>query len=65
MTVVEIWPGGGWYAEILGPYLREKGQYVAAGFNSNSKVDYFRKGSDRFKNLVASREKDFWQQSSN
>lgn len=32
MTVVEIWPGGGWYAEILAPYLREKGRYNAAGF---------------------------------
>lgn len=29
-TVVEITPGGGWYAEILAPYLRENGQYVAA-----------------------------------
>ncbi len=29
-TVVEITPGGGWYAEILAPYLREGGQYVAA-----------------------------------
>ncbi|MES2289637.1 MAG: methyltransferase domain-containing protein [Pseudomonadota bacterium] len=24
--VVEIWPGGGWYTEILAPYLAEKGQ---------------------------------------
>lgn len=29
-TVVEITPGGGWYAEILAPYLRDKGHYVAA-----------------------------------
>ncbi|RPE80097.1 class I SAM-dependent methyltransferase [Vulcaniibacterium tengchongense] len=29
-TVVEITPGGGWYAEILAPYLRERGRYVAA-----------------------------------
>lgn len=29
-TVVEIWPGGGWYAEILAPYLRDKGAYYAA-----------------------------------
>ncbi|WP_269789709.1 methyltransferase [Stenotrophomonas sp. Iso1] len=29
-TVIEITPGGGWYAEILAPYLREGGQYVAA-----------------------------------
>lgn len=31
-TVVEIWPGAGWYADILAPYLRESGQYIAAGF---------------------------------
>ena len=24
-TVVEIWPGGGWYTEILAPYLRSGG----------------------------------------
>ncbi|HYI40628.1 MAG TPA: methyltransferase [Allosphingosinicella sp.] len=29
-TVVEIWPGGGWYTEILAPLLREKGTYYAA-----------------------------------
>jgi len=29
-TVVEITPGGGWYAEILAPYLRDGGHYVAA-----------------------------------
>lgn len=33
MTVVEIWPGGGWYAEILAPYLKEKGVYYSAGFS--------------------------------
>lgn len=29
--VVEIWPGGGWYTEILAPLLREHGTYFAAG----------------------------------
>lgn len=29
-TVVEIWPGRGWYMEILAPYLREQGKYYAA-----------------------------------
>jgi predicted methyltransferase len=33
MTVVEIWPGGGWYSEILAPVLKENGQYYAAGFS--------------------------------
>ncbi|MFT7771748.1 class I SAM-dependent methyltransferase [Roseateles sp.] len=29
-TVVELAPGGGWYTEILAPYLRETGQLYAA-----------------------------------
>ena len=29
-TVVEIWPGGGWYTEILAPLTRGKGTYYAA-----------------------------------
>ena len=29
-TVVEIWPGSGWYMEILAPYLRDQGKYYAA-----------------------------------
>lgn len=29
-TVIEITPGGGWYADILAPYLRARGHYVAA-----------------------------------
>ena len=35
MTVVEIWPGAGWYTEILAPYLKPQGQYIAAGFALN------------------------------
>ena len=29
-SVIEISPGGGWYSEILAPYLREGGTYIAA-----------------------------------
>jgi len=29
-TVIEVTPGSGWYAEILAPYLRGNGRYVAA-----------------------------------
>ena len=36
-TVVEIWPGGGWYTEILAPVLREKGRYYAAHFHVDEK----------------------------
>ncbi len=37
-TVVEITPGGGWYSEILAPYLREKGRYVAAVVDPDSQT---------------------------
>jgi len=33
-TVVEIWPGGGWYTEILAPYLAAHGTYYVAGNGS-------------------------------
>ncbi|MCE4557097.1 class I SAM-dependent methyltransferase [Roseateles cellulosilyticus] len=33
-TVVELAPGGGWYTEILAPYLREQGQLYAADAGS-------------------------------
>ncbi|HJW06305.1 MAG TPA: methyltransferase [Rhodanobacter sp.] len=29
-TVIEITPGGGWYAEILAPLLHDNGHYIAA-----------------------------------
>ncbi len=30
-TLVEIWPGGGWYGEILAPLVGERGQYWGVG----------------------------------
>ena len=38
-SVIELWPGGGWYAEILGPYLAKKGQYIGASFDTQPKED--------------------------
>ncbi len=38
MTVVEIWPGGGWYTEILAPVLRDKGKLYAANLALKSKA---------------------------
>ncbi|GAA4856624.1 methyltransferase [Luteimonas vadosa] len=45
-TVIEITPGGGWYAEILAPYLRDQGRYVAAvpdpsAFEAGRQRDYY------------------------
>jgi predicted methyltransferase len=36
MTVVELWPGGGYWSEILGPYLAKQGTYYAALEPSNN-----------------------------
>ncbi len=33
MTVVELWPGGGWYTEILAPVLHDKGKLVVTTFD--------------------------------
>jgi predicted methyltransferase len=34
-TVVEIWPTGGWYTEILAPYLKARGMLYAVDFWPN------------------------------
>lgn len=34
MTVVELWPGGGWYTEILGPFLRDEGTFIVTNWPS-------------------------------
>ena len=49
MTVVEIFPGGGWYTEILAPYLKDKGIFYTAGTDPESESSYSRKAAQRFK----------------
>ena len=40
MTVVEIWPGPGWYSEILAPLLRDRGKLYAAHYGSKPSFPY-------------------------
>lgn len=40
MHVIEIWPGRGWYSEILAPVLSDRGKFVAASFGPDSSPDY-------------------------
>jgi predicted methyltransferase len=35
MTVVEVYPGSGWYTQILAPYLKDKGKLIAALYDRN------------------------------
>tara|TARA_B100000676_G_C18066375_1_gene841221 strand:+ start:1009 stop:1809 length:801 start_codon:yes stop_codon:yes gene_type:complete len=49
MTVVEIWPGQGWYTEILAPYLKDEGKFYAAHFDEDSKIQFFHNSRAGFK----------------
>jgi predicted methyltransferase len=46
MTVVEIWPGGGWYTDILGPYLKDQGKLYAAVNKGENAAEYQKKLAD-------------------
>jgi predicted methyltransferase len=55
MTVVELWPGGGYWTDILGPYLASGGHYyIALPAPGNSEEDA---GVKRFHTRIAA-EKD-------
>jgi predicted methyltransferase len=42
--VVELWPGGGWYTEILGPWLKDKGALTVTIFDPNGPEAYYGTG---------------------
>ncbi len=54
MTVVEIFPGGGWYTEIIAPFVHDKGRYYGAGFDPDSRVEFQRNAARRLKDKLAS-----------
>ncbi len=54
MTVVEISPGGGgWYSEVLAPFLRDKGKYYAASYDRDSKSKYFSRNAQKYLDKLA------------
>ncbi len=48
MTVVEVWPGSGWYTEILAPYLQAQGQLYAAHFPASETRSYYAQSRQEF-----------------
>lgn len=46
-TVIEIWPGGGWYTEVIAPFLKGEGTYIAAGPDPAAS-DYAQRAYDNF-----------------
>lgn len=55
MTVVEIWPGTGWYTDILAPFLKERGTYYAAGFNPEAEAEYTRTNAKKYSDKLAAK----------
>ena len=48
MTVVEVWPGGGWYADIIAPFVKDEGKYYAAGFDPETDNERIRQSLANF-----------------
>jgi predicted methyltransferase len=53
MTVVEIWPGAGWYTDILAPFLKERGTYYAAGVDPEAVSEVGRATLQKFTEKLA------------
>ena len=52
-AVVEIAPGGGWYTEILAPYLREGGKLYAAHADPETTSNYYKRSLAGYKEKLA------------
>jgi predicted methyltransferase len=64
MTVIEITPGGGWYAEILAPYLQAEGRYLGAIIDpatasSDSARDYYTRSNQGLRDKLTGAPEQF------
>ena len=54
MTVVEISPGGGgWYTEILAPFLRDSGTLYLGSYDPDSDSEYYQRNAKKFADKLA------------
>jgi predicted methyltransferase len=53
LTVLELTPGGGWYTEVLAPYLRPQGQFAVAHFAKEGGSEGMRRARSNFEARVA------------
>jgi predicted methyltransferase len=59
-NVIEIWPGGGWYAEILVPYVTKHGSYTGAvndpaKASSERSKEYYAKANKNLRDKFAAK----------
>lgn len=55
MRVIEVLPGGGWYTEILAPFLHDHGQLVEATPPRNSESPFVRRRAVRYAEKLAAK----------
>jgi len=55
MTVVEVWPGLGWYTEILAPYLKESGTLYAASWDRDEKRSFIQERLKQYREKLKGR----------
>ena len=53
MTVLEIWPGGGWYTQILAAALNDEGKLYAAQYDVNGPFGFQREFFGKFLSMLA------------
>ena len=57
MNIIEVWPGAGWYSEILAPYAkRGGGTFTAAHWDTSSGSDFTVRGVERYKTAFADKD---------
>ncbi len=54
LSVVELWPGGGWYTKIIAPVVRGEGKYYAAHVDPSSPVKMLRLSAEKYQALLDS-----------
>ena len=54
LSVVELWPGGGWYTKIIAPVVRGRGNYYAAHVDPDSKVEMLRLSAQKYQTMLDS-----------
>ena len=47
-SVIEIWPAGGWYTEVIAPFVAEQGQFYGAHFPGDTDTEFFNRARDAY-----------------